>query len=151
MVIEPAKSEYRALAQSDALKDDLLIISAGVDQTSVCPLRLNPFYFDPGKDNDANRVHVLTHIDRLKATFNASFPMYASMPYILEEAILEVYRERGWNLGLSINRYVDIYNEDFSAYVPTLQDLYLKVDMIVKKKGYFQEQQMNMRFKYATS
>ena len=145
LVIEPAKAEYRALAATDELKDDLLIISAGVDQTSVCPLRLNPFYFNPGKDNDANRVHVLTHIDRLKATFNASFPMYASMPYILEEAILEVYRERGWNLGLSINRYVDIYNEDFSAYVPTLQDLYLKVDMIVKKKGYFQEQQMNIQ------
>ena len=145
MVIEPAKAEYRALAQSDALKNDLLIISAGVDQTSVCPLRLNPFYFDSGKDNDANRVHVLTHIDRLKATFNASFPMYASMPYILEEAILEIYRERGWDLGRSVNRYVDIYKDDFSAYVPTLQDLYLKVDMIVKKKGYFQEQQMNIQ------
>ena len=145
MVIEPAKADYRALAQSDALKNDLLIISAGVDQTSVCPLRLNPFYFDPGKDNDANRVHVLTHIDRLKATFNASFPMYASMPYILEEAILEIYRERGWDLGRSVNRYVDIYKDDFSAYVPTVQDLYLKVDMIVKKKGYFQEQQMNIQ------
>ena len=145
MVIEPAKAEYRALAQSDSLKNNLLIISAGVDQTSACPLRLNPFYFDPGKDNDVNRVHVLTHIDRLKATFNASFPMYASMPYILEEAILEIYRERGWDLGRSMNRYVDIYKDDFSAYVPTLQDLYLKVDMVVKKKGYFQEQQMNIQ------
>lgn len=145
LVIEPAKAEYRALAESDELKDDLLIISAGVDQTGVCPLRLNPFYFDPGEDNDANRVHVLTHIDRLKATFNASFPMYASMPYILEEAILEVYRERGWDLGHSANRYVDIYKDDFSDYVPTLQDLFLKIDAIVTRKGYFQEQQMNIQ------
>ena len=145
MVIEPAKSEYRALSMTDELKDDLLVISAGVNQTSACPLRLNPFTFDPGKDNDANRVHLLTHIDRLKATFNASFPMYASMPYILEEAILEIYRERGWDLGRSCNRFIDIYKEDFSAYVPTLQDLYLKVKNIVEKKGYFQEQQMNIQ------
>ena len=145
MVIEPAKSEYRALSMTDELKNDLLVISAGVNQTSACPLRLNPFTFDPGKDNDANRVHLLTHIDRLKATFNASFPMYASMPYILEEAILEIYRERGWDLGRSCNRFIDIYKEDFSAYVPTLQDLYLKVKTIVEKKGYFQEQQMNIQ------
>lgn len=145
LVIEPAKSEYRALAQMDELKDDLLIISAGIDKTSVSPLRLNPFAFEPGHDNDANRVHVLTHIDRLKATFNASFPMYASMPYILEEAILAVYQERGWDLGRSINRYVDIYKDDFSEYLPTLHDLYLKVKDIVVKKGYFQEQQMNIQ------
>lgn len=145
MVIEPAKSEYRALVLTDELKDDLLVISAGVNQTSACPLRLNPFAFDPGRNNDANRVHLLTHIDRLKATFNATFPMYASMPYILEEAILEIYRERGWDLGRSCNRFIDIYKEDFSAYVPTLQDLYLKVKTIVEKKGYFQEQQMNIQ------
>lgn len=145
LVIEPAKAEYRALANLEELENDLLILSAGIDQTSVCPLRLNPFDFEPGSDTDANRVHVLTHIDRLKATFNASFPMYASMPYILEEAILEVYRERGWDLGRSINRYVDIYHEDFRDYIPTLHDLYLKVDSIVQKKGYFQEQQMNIQ------
>lgn len=144
LVIEPAKTEYRALAEMPELAEDMLVISAGIDHTSVCPLRLNPFDFEPGLDNDANRVHLLTHIDRLKATFNASFPMYASMPYILEEAILEVYKERGWDLGRSRNRYVDIYNEDFHEYIPTLQDLYLKVSKIVRKKGYYQEQQMNI-------
>lgn len=145
MVIEPAKAEYRAMANMPELRNDLLIISAGVNQSSVCPLRMNPFAFNPGKDHDANRVHVLTHIDRLKATFNSSFPMYASMPYILEEAILQVYRERGWDLGRSINRYVDIYKEDFSEYLPTLYDLYLKVESIVQSKGYYQEQQMNIQ------
>ena len=145
MVIEPAKAEYRALAKHESLRKDLLIISAGIEHTSACPLRLNPFDFLPGTDSDANRIHVLTHIDRLKATFNASFPMYASMPYILEEAILEVYRERGWDLGRSSNMHTDIYSSDFSDYIPTLQDLYLKIDSIVKRKGYFQEQQMNIQ------
>ena len=145
LVIEPAKAEYRALAELDDLKDDLLIISAGVDQSEVCPLRLNPFFFNPGKNDDKNRVHVLTHIDRLKSTFNAVFPMYGPMPYILEEAILQIYRERGWDLGRSVNKYVDIYTEDFSDYIPTLNDLCLKVDSIVKSKGYFQEQQMNIQ------
>ena len=144
LVIEPAKAEYRALATMDEFRDDLLVISAGIDRTTACPLRLNPFDFEPGTDTDANRVHVLTHIDRLKATFNASFPMYASMPYILEEAILEVYRERGWDLGRSENRFVDIYREDFRDYLPTLRDLYWKVTETVRRKGYFQEQQMNI-------
>lgn len=145
MVIEPAKAEYRALSGNDELSDELLIISAGVNQTSVCPLRLNPFSFNPGKDCDANRIHVLTHIDRLKSTFNAVFPMYGPMPYILEEAILQVYQERGWDLGRSQNIYTDIYSNDFSDYIPTLNDLCLKVDSIVRSKGYFQEQQMNIQ------
>lgn len=145
MVIEPAKAEYRALAACDELKDELLVITAGAERGASCPLRLNPFSFSPGEDRDSNRIHVLTHIDKLKATFNASFPMYASMPYILEEAILEVYRERGWDLGRSENLYVNIYREDFSDYLPTLYDLYLKVDAIVSSKGYFQEQQMNIQ------
>ncbi len=144
LVIEPAKAEYRALATMDEFRDDLLVISAGIDRTATCPLRLNPFDLEPGADTDANRVHVLTHIDRLKATFNASFPMYASMPYILEEAILEVYRERGWDLGRSENRFVDVYREDFRDYLPTLRDLYWKVSETVRRKGYFQEQQMNI-------
>lgn len=144
LVIEPAKAEYRALSEVPELANDLLVVSAGIDNTGVCPLRLNPFDFDPGKDSDANRVHILTHIDRLKATFNASFPMYASMPYILEEAILEVYRERGWNLGKSTNRHCDIYAEDFRDYIPTLHDLWLKVETITRKKGYYVEQQMNI-------
>lgn len=144
LVIEPAKAEYRALSESKYLKDALLVFSAGADTTDVCPLRLNPFDFDPGEDCDARRVHVLTHIDRLKATFNASFPMYASMPYILEEAILEIYRDRGWDLGRSQNKYVDIYKEDFRDYIPTLQDLYNKIDSVIKKKGYFKEQEMNI-------
>lgn len=144
LVIEPAKAEYRALATMEEFRDDLLVVSAGIDRTAACPLRLNPFDFEPGADTDANRVHVLTHIDRLKATFNASFPMYASMPYILEEAILEVYRERGWDLGRSENRFVDVYREDFRDYLPTLRDLYWKVSETVRRKGYFQEQQMNI-------
>ena len=50
---------------------------------------------------------LLTHIDLLKATFNAAFPMYASMPYLLEEAILDVYTLRGWNLADSTNQAAD--------------------------------------------
>ena len=145
LVLEPAKAEYRAMARYPELRGELLVFAAGVNRGDACPLRINPFDFDPGDDTDANRVHVLTHIDRLKATFNASFPMYGPMPYILEEAIIEVYRERGWDLGRSCNRYVDIYHEDFRDYIPTLQDLYWKIDDVVDRKGYAQEQTMNIR------
>jgi hypothetical protein len=54
-------------------------------------LRLNPFA--PIAD-----VSLMRHIDLLKAVFNASFPMFAGMSYVLEEAMLEIYTDRGWNL-----------------------------------------------------
>ena len=144
MVVEPAKAEYRALAQAKGLSDELVVITAGVDdmppdlKSGSCPLRLNPFEFDQG-------VNLLTHIDRLKATFNASFSMHGPMPYVLEEAILEVYRERGWDLGSSRNRFVDVETDSFADYLPTLSDLYHKIDSVVNSKGYWIEQRMNIQ------
>jgi len=142
MVIEPAKSEYQALSEMEDLKDDLVVFSAGREKGNGAPLRLNPFDF-PASGKEA--VQVLTHIDRLKSLFNASFPMYASMPYILEEAILSLYRERGWDLGQSRNIFVDVGKNTYDAYLPTLGDLYNIVDKVVERKGYWVEQQMNIR------
>lgn len=38
-----------------------------------------------------------------------------------------------------------MYGEDFRDYLPTLRDLYWKVDEVVMRKGYYQEQQMNIQ------
>src|SRR5207249_4697530 len=88
LVIEPAKGEYRGLL-GDPEFADLRVFTLG-DET-VSPFRINPFQFVPG-------TNLITHLDHLKAIFNAAFPMYAAMPYLLEEALVEVYEERGWDL-----------------------------------------------------
>lgn len=129
MVIDPAKTEYRFLLDSPELAENLMVFTLG-DET-VSPFRLNPFDFEPG-------FPLLTHIDLLKAVFNSAFPMYASMPYILEQAILEVYEERGWSLSDSTNKYLKD-KEDYTPYLPKLSDLYLKIDQVVQQKRYGQQ------------
>lgn len=128
LVIDPAKTEYRFLLHAPSLGEDLLIFTLGDEQTA--PFRLNPFEFVPG-------FPLLTHIDLLKAVFNAAFPMYASMPYLLEEALIAVYQERGWDITRSSNRFVSTNSPaDYAAYLPRLGDLYAKIDEVVASKRY---------------
>lgn len=133
LVIDPAKTEYRLLMQDEMdsgateLGKNLLVFTLG-EETSA-PFRLNPFEFERG-------FPLLTHIDLLKAVFNAAFPMYASMPMILEEAILKVYTDKGWDITNSTNRFIKDEDQDYSPYLPRLSDLYSKIDAVVKQKGY---------------
>lgn len=129
LVIDPAKTEYRFLLSSKTLGSKLTVFTLGAE--SLSPFRLNPFEFVPG-------FPLLTHIDLLKAVFNAAFPMYASMPYLLEDALLKIYQERGWNIADSTNRYIDVNDPqaDYTPYLPRLSDLYNKVDDIVASKRY---------------
>lgn len=132
MVIEPAKTEYRQMLKK---MPDLKIFTLGTE--SISPFRINPFEFVPG-------CELLTHIDSLKAVFSAAFPMYAAMPYMLEEAIIGIYQDKGWELATSSNRYLDnIESEHFYDYLPTLQDLLEKIDDVVNSKKYAIEQTMN--------
>jgi hypothetical protein len=134
MVIEPAKTEYRQML---GVMPDLQVFTLGSE--TVSPFRLNPFEFSPGSE-------LLTHIDSIKAVFNAAFPMYASMPYILEESIIDIYRDKGWDLASSTNRYLDdLKSDEFFDYLPTLQDLYEKIPSIVKEKAYAEEVSSNIR------
>ncbi|MHB0877404.1 MAG: ATP-binding protein [Anaerolineae bacterium] len=129
LVIEPAKQEYRVLLADPIMGRELQIFTLGDETTS--PFRLNPFQFVRG-------YPLLTHIDLLKAVFNSSFPMYASMPYILEEAILSVYTDRGWDLASSQNRYIGP-DDDYTPYLPTMEDLYKQIDVVVERKRYGQQ------------
>lgn len=134
LVVEPAKTEYRQMLN---LIPNLKVFTLGSE--TVSPFRINPFEFTPGSE-------LLTHIDSIKAVFNAAFPMYASMPYILEEAIIEIYRDKGWDLAMTTNRYLDdLHSPEFFDYIPTLQDLYNKIGPIVKRKAYAQEQTENIQ------
>ena len=134
LVIEPAKTEYRALLADPEIGPVLQVFTLGNEQVS--PFRLNPFEFVPD-------FGLLTHIDLLKATFNAAFPMYASMPYLLEEAILDIYTLRGWDLATGINRRQQP-GEDIAAYWPTVSDLYAQIDQVVERKQYAQQLRMDL-------
>jgi DNA helicase HerA-like ATPase len=133
LVIEPAKSEYRQLLRA---MPDIRVFTLGNE--NVSPFRLNPFDFIKG-------VELLAHIDHLKAVFNAAFPMYASMPYLLETAIVEVYIDKGWELATSTNRYFDIkQTHDYADYLPTLDDLAEKIKAVVDRAQYAQQLTMDL-------
>ncbi len=144
LVIEPAKGEYRGLL-GDADIRNLRVYTPG-DET-VAPFRINPFQFVPG-------MNLITHLDNLKAIFNASFPMYASMPYMLEEAVVQCYEDKGWDLIHSTNSHINMRDVvdnwkrgfadySYAAYLPTLSDLQRKIDSVVYSKGYAQEASSN--------
>ena len=126
LVIEPAKAEYRFLLNEQGY-EDLQVFTLGDEMTSS--FRLNPFEIIKG-------VKLQTHIDNLKAVFNASFVMYAPMPYVLERCIHEVYKDKGWDLTTNLNRFDVTYERNPYGIFPTLTDLNEKIDSVVDAMGY---------------
>ncbi|GAB3280492.1 hypothetical protein GCM10027347_55660 [Larkinella harenae] len=137
MVIEPAKEEYRGLMQVDGLKEHLRVFAVG--NPNAPALRINPFEPVPG-------ITIARHIDLLKSVFNATFPMFGGMSYVLEDAIYEIYYERGWSLHHSSNRFLqeDATEEAYSALMPTLVDLLFKIEVVLQRKNYGREIHQNL-------
>lgn len=90
MVIEPAKGEYKQVFGG---LSGLKIYNT--DPNVYKMLRINPFQFP---DN----IHVLSHIEKLVQIFNASWALYAAMPAILKDAIVQSYTRCGWDVANSI-------------------------------------------------
>lgn len=93
IVIEPAKTEYRSLSKLDS---SIEFYTLGNEKIS--PFRFNPFELLPNESLSG-------HIDILKATFTAVFPMEASMPYLIEEAIVRSYELKGWDIHQNKNYF----------------------------------------------
>lgn len=122
MVIEPAKGEYKNVFGH---RDDVNVFGTNPKKTAL--LRINPFKFP-------DEVHVLEHIDRLVEIFNVCWPMYAAMPAILKDAMLEAYKASGWNLDKSYNPH-NIF--------PTFADLLAQLEKVIKKSDFSQEVKSN--------
>lgn len=131
LVIESAKSEYRALIKNAQFRD-LNIFTVGDD--AISPLRLNPFEVPQG-------FSIQTHIDYLKSLFSAAFVLYPPMPYVLEQSIQEVYEDLGWDLALNAN-WRGYQSE---RIFPTLSDLIVKVDDVVQRMGYDERITMDVK------
>lgn len=90
MIVEPAKGEYKQIF--GGLKGVKIYTT---DPNAYRILRINPFQFP---DN----IHLLSHIEQLMQIFNASWPLYAAMPAILKQAVVDSYTRCGWDIQNSI-------------------------------------------------
>jgi DNA helicase HerA-like ATPase len=124
MVIEPAKGEYKHMFGH---RNDVRVLGSNAKYSEL--LRINPFRFP-------DETHVLEHIDRLVEIFTMCWPMYAAMPAILKEAILQSYSECGWNMVSSVNRFTP-------ALFPTFNDLLTQLKAVIDDSAYSQELKSN--------
>jgi hypothetical protein len=128
LVLEPAKTEYRALIGDPALSGKLRVFTLGDEL--VAPFRLNPFEVVAWP---ATSIGV--HLDLLRSVFSASFGLWTPLPQILEQCLHAIYRDRGWEITTNTNHRLDAKSAPEDAF-PTLADLAAKADELVTKLGY---------------
>lgn len=124
LVIEPAKTEYRGLY---ALDKQIQFYTLNNEQIS--PFRINPFELLP-------KQQLVGHIDMLKATFAAVFPMEASMPYLIEEAIVRSYESKGWDIHTSKNFLFENPFECQGQAFPIMSEMLEQLKIVIKSKGF---------------
>ena len=143
LVIEPAKTEYVdwALNYSELHPEnpiDIYIPGCKKYKTGFVPkkLKLNPFELVWLKED--LEPNVLTHIDRLKSTFAAAFPMYDILPVLMEDLIYTVYQ----------NKSTDWLGKEpvFGVTLPpTLNSMSVCVDKVISNRQYEERIERNMK------
>lgn len=129
LVIEPVKTEYRAMSGSEKF-GDVLVFTLGNDD--VAPFRLNPLEFLPSEGISA-------HIDMLKASFEAAFQMDAAIPQIVEKMLHKCYADKGWDTDNNENSNYASKDAAFASgecSFPTLSDLMETIDPVVESMGF---------------
>lgn len=124
LVIEPTKGDYKKVFGAC---DGTACFGTNPKFGEI--LRINPFKFP------AN-IHVLEHIDRLVEIFNVCWPMYAAMPAVLKNAILQAYEVCGWDL-------VESDNINSNDLFPTFSDLLSELTDVIENSAYSQELKSN--------
>ena len=126
MIIEPAKGEYKHVFGN---RSDVNVFGTNPVYSDL--LRINPFRFPKG-------VHVLEHVDRLVEIFNVCWPMYAAMPAVLKDALLQAYEVCGWDFSTSRNAYGD-------NMFPTFSDLQNEMVSVISTSAFSEEVKSNYR------
>ncbi len=129
LVIEPTKSEYRHFVlNSPGLKERGRVYTLG--NPGASPLKINPFEAPEG-------IRVQAHIDALVSLFTASFELYSPMPEVLRQALIDLYRLKGWDLTLNENlREYDSIKDELGDIYPNMQDLYESIEPTAKKMSF---------------
>ena len=125
LVMEPAKKEYRALAQTDI--EELLVFSPS--SGSKLSLTINPFEFPKG-------MSLSEHIQNLMDVFEGAFPLTPPLPALLDRAIEGVYEDYGWD--------TDDINDGEKTY-PTMRELYDRLSFELEQTDYDGEVRGNMK------
>lgn len=120
LVLEPAKTEYRALLNNPEMAPKIALFSPGGN--TPFPLRINPFEMPIG-------VSVGHHINRLCQVFEGSFPLEGALPFLLDRAIEAIYVKTGWDSK-------DIRTGAEDRPFPTLSMLYDQVQEELEKENY---------------
>ena len=91
LVVEPAKSEYRALFDELVRqgRNPLRLSLRGGEGANDRPLQLNPWQVPVG-------AVVGPHVEGMKILLRSCFSMQESLPQILERAIFDLYAQHGW-------------------------------------------------------
>lgn len=125
LVIEPAKTEYRALHGRLAGEIDYYRPNGDTHRS----LRLNPFALLHPKQK------LKSHASFLRNAFAAIFPMEASMPYLVEQAILRAYEEKGWDLADNSCLLADDPFAPAARAWPTMSDMIRQLDTLIPEQG----------------
>lgn len=134
LVLEPAKQEYRALA-NDPEMSAMYLFSPNADMSF--PLHINPFEMPRG-------IMVAEHIRRLCSVFEGAFPLEPPMPFLLDTAIEAVYRELGW---IPEHIYTGDEREkdgETRRKLPTMSMLYRRLEKELKTTKYSDEVRGNL-------
>ncbi len=135
MVIEPTKTEYRALLADAGIGARIKVFTAGLE--TVAPVRLNPFEFPQG-------ISLGEHLDWLRSAFAVSLGLWTPLPQVLERCLDEIYRDAGWDPVLGTNARVESAEDHADAF-PTLSDLQRKIPAVVAGLGYSPETTAEIR------
>jgi DNA polymerase III delta prime subunit len=126
LILEPAKQEYRALVNKPEMKG-LTVFSPS--SGTKFPLHINPFQFPL-------KMSLAEHLRRLITVFEGAFFLEAPMPFLLDGAIEDVYRDKGW-LPYTLNTGELEY--------PTMSELYRKLEEKLERTEYSDEIKSNLK------
>lgn len=131
LVIEPAKTEYRALMNQPGGED---VIYFTLGRQDIAPFFLNPFEIIEGES-------ITSRADMLKAAINAAFESEAAIPQIIEAATYEVYKKKGWDIRTNVWTNPSTGKEDNpfapdSYAFPMLSDFINVVETVTKAQGF---------------
>ncbi len=143
LVIEPAKTEYVdwAIEYNQEHPDrqiDIYIPGCKRYKNNFAPkpLKINPFqlvWLDEKQESN-----VLAHIDRLKSTFAAAFPMYDILPILMEDLIYTIYQNKSTD-WLSKEPVFGVTQS------PTLNSMSVSVDKVISNRQYEERVERNMK------
>ncbi len=131
LAIEPAKSEYAAMAGRVEHLAPLTVINPSAPDN--VPFSVNPLAPEPG-------YPVQAHIDMVRALFMAAFDAEEPFPQIMSLALQRVYEANGWDVVTGGG----IPGAAVQPAVPTLEQLQQQALEVIEEIGYGKEVQADV-------